>query len=46
MKGKFPQSELSLLEKDYKVDASHRLKVPGVEGERHLIEISKIQLPK
>ena len=25
MKGKFPQSELSLLEKDYKVDVSHRL---------------------
>ena len=42
MKGKFPQSELSLLEKDYKVDVSHRLMVPGVEGERHLIEISKI----
>ncbi|MGB0449374.1 MAG: 16S rRNA (guanine(527)-N(7))-methyltransferase RsmG [Porticoccaceae bacterium] len=41
MKGKFPQSELSLLEKDYKVDVSHRLMVPGVEGERHLIEISK-----
>ena len=44
MKGKFPQSELSLLEKDYKVDVSHRLTVPGVEGERHLIEISKTQL--
>jgi 16S rRNA (guanine527-N7)-methyltransferase len=41
MKGKFPQSELSLLEKGYKVDVSHRLAVPGVEGERHLIEISK-----
>lgn len=44
MKGKFPQSELSLLEKGYKVDVSHRLRVPGVEGERHLIEISKVQL--
>ena len=41
MKGKFPQSELSLLEKDYKVDVSHRLVVPDVEGERHLIKISK-----
>lgn len=44
MKGKFPQSELSLLEKDYKVDVSHRLAVPGVEGERHLIEISKAEI--
>lgn len=42
MKGKFPQSELSLLEKDYKVDVWHRLMVPGVDGERHLIEISKV----
>ena len=44
MKGKFPQSELSLLEKGYKVDVSHRLAVPGVEGERHLIEISKADI--
>lgn len=44
MKGKFPQSELSLLEKDYKVDVSHRLTVPGVDGERHLIEISKAEI--
>ena len=41
MKGKFPQSELSLLEKGFKVDASHQLRVPGVEAERHLIEIIK-----
>lgn len=41
MKGKFPQSELSLLAKNYKVDAAHRLTVPGVDGERHLLEISK-----
>jgi 16S rRNA (guanine527-N7)-methyltransferase len=43
MKGKFPQSELSQIAKDYKVDVSHRLRVPGVEAERHLIEISQIQ---
>ncbi len=43
MKGKFPQSELSQVAKDYKVDVSHRLRVPGVEAERHLIEISKLQ---
>lgn len=44
MKGKFPQSELSLLEKGFKVDVSHQLKVPGVEGERHLIEITRADL--
>ena len=43
MKGKFPQSELSEVVKDYKVDASHVLQVPGVEAERHLIVISQRQ---
>ena len=41
MKGKFPQSELSEVGKAYKVDVSHTLQVPGVEGERHLIVISR-----
>lgn len=41
MKGKFPQSELSEVGKDYKVNASHTLQVPGVDGERHLIVISR-----
>jgi 16S rRNA (guanine527-N7)-methyltransferase len=41
MKGKFPESELSEVGKDYKVDASHTLQVPGVDGERHLIVISR-----
>ena len=41
MKGKFPQSELSEIGKDYKVNASHTLQVPGVDGERHLIVISR-----
>jgi 16S rRNA (guanine527-N7)-methyltransferase len=41
MKGKFPQSELSEVGKDYKVDASHPLQVPGIDGERHLIVISR-----
>jgi len=41
MKGKFPQSELSEVGKDYKVNASHSLQVPGVDGERHLIVISR-----
>ena len=41
MKGKFPQSELSEVGKDYKVEASHPLQVPGIDGERHLIVISR-----
>ncbi|MGS2723510.1 16S rRNA (guanine(527)-N(7))-methyltransferase RsmG [Porticoccus sp. GXU_MW_L64] len=39
MKGKLPTDELSALEKPYKVVASHPLQVPGVDAERHLIEI-------
>jgi 16S rRNA (guanine527-N7)-methyltransferase len=41
MKGKNPESELSQLDKNYKVSDLCRLKVPGVEGERHLIKINK-----
>ena len=39
MKGQYPDKELSVLPKHYNVVASHRLQVPGVNGERHLIEI-------
>ena len=39
MKGKVPTDELSALSKNYKVVASHELSVPGVDAERHLIEI-------
>ena len=46
MKGKNPQSELSKIEKAYKVDELHRLDVPGVDGERHLVKIiKKMQSP-
>ena len=41
MKGKIPESELSQLDKNYKVSDLCRLVVPGVEGERHLIKINK-----
>lgn len=37
MKGVFPQSELSEVEKHYIVVASHPLTVPGVDGERCLL---------
>lgn len=39
MKGKIPESELSQLDKNYKVSDLCRLDIPGVEGERHLIKI-------
>ena len=41
MKGKNPESELSQLDKNYKVSDLCRLNVPGVDGERHLIKIIK-----
>lgn len=39
MKGKIPESELSQLDKNYKVSDLCRLDIPGVDGERHLIKI-------
>jgi 16S rRNA (guanine527-N7)-methyltransferase len=39
MKGQYPDQELRGLPKHYNVVASHPLSVPGVDGERHLIEI-------
>lgn len=41
MKGKFPEQELLELPKGYRVSASHQLRVPGIEGERHLLKITK-----
>jgi 16S rRNA (guanine527-N7)-methyltransferase len=41
MKGKRPDEEISALPKSYRVLAVHRLKVPGLDGERHLVEFSK-----
>ncbi|EXI77413.1 MAG: Ribosomal RNA small subunit methyltransferase G [Candidatus Accumulibacter appositus] len=40
MKGVCPQAELARLPADVVVDAIHRLEVPGVTGERHLVRIS------
>lgn len=40
LKGLYPTDELSDLSKTYKVEACHRLEVPGCDGERHLLEIS------
>lgn len=39
MKGKCPDSELSMLPSDVRVEAVHRLAVPRADGERHLVVI-------
>lgn len=40
MKGKRPDDELSGVPKSFRVLAVHRLKVPGLDDERHLVELS------
>jgi 16S rRNA (guanine527-N7)-methyltransferase len=40
MKGKRPDEEISALPKSFRVVAVHRLKVPGLDDERHLVELS------
>jgi 16S rRNA (guanine527-N7)-methyltransferase len=42
MKGKRPDEEISALPKSFRVLAVHRLKVPGLDGERHLVELSPV----
>jgi 16S rRNA (guanine527-N7)-methyltransferase len=40
MKGKRPDEEISAMPKSFRVLAVHRLKVPGLDDERHLVEFS------
>jgi len=40
LKGIYPEDELSALEKNYKVIGSYPLRVPGEEGERHLLALT------
>ena len=39
MKGKRPEEEISALPKSFRVLAVHRLKLPGLDDERHLVEL-------
>ena len=39
MKGKRPDEEISALPKAFRVLAVHRLKLPGLDDERHLVEL-------
>jgi len=41
MKGKRPDEEISALPKSFRVLAVHRLRVPGLDDERHLVELSR-----
>ena len=40
MKGKRPDEEISSLPKSFRVLAVHRVKMPGLDDERHLVELS------
>lgn len=41
MKGQFPEKEMSNLNDDFRLIATHQLEVPFVEGERNLLVITK-----
>lgn len=41
MKGQYPEDELKALPTGYQLQDSHRLVVPGTEGERHLLIIGR-----
>ena len=41
MKGAWPHDEIARLPADVRVVAVHRLQVPGVDGERHLVVLKK-----
>jgi 16S rRNA (guanine527-N7)-methyltransferase len=41
MKGRYPHEELSKLPSGWKLAAVHRLEVPGLDEERHLVEICR-----
>jgi 16S rRNA (guanine527-N7)-methyltransferase len=39
MKGKRPEEELGAVPKTFRVLAVHRLKLPGLDDERHVVEL-------
>jgi 16S rRNA (guanine527-N7)-methyltransferase len=41
MKGRYPEGELAKLPSGWKLAAVHRLNVPGLDEERHLVEICR-----
>ena len=43
MKGRFPEAEISALPVNWMVTDTHRVAVPGLDGERHIIRLEKSQ---
>ncbi len=43
MKGRLPGEELARLPKGWKLAALHKLDVPGLDEERHLVELCRAQ---
>jgi 16S rRNA (guanine527-N7)-methyltransferase len=41
MKGRYPESEIAELPQGWSVAGSHQLMVPGLEAERHLLELTR-----
>ena len=41
MKGRYPESEIAELPQGWSVACSHQLRVPGLEAERHLLELTR-----
>jgi 16S rRNA (guanine527-N7)-methyltransferase len=41
MKGRYPEEELAKKLNGWKLAAVHRLEVPGLEEERHLVELCR-----
>jgi len=41
LKGRYPQAEIAAVPKDYRIEAVHRLQIPFLDGERHLVIIGR-----
>jgi len=45
LKGRFPQDELDTMPAGFEIEAVHRLDVPGLEAERHVVVIRRRRSP-